>query len=247
MTIKGAKFSEEHKRKISEAHKGMKKPWAVGDGRRGKKNTPEHNLSISRNSVTRHITDLTGNIYGGLTVLGRSTMPPRRKGARIQWDCLCECGKMTTIGTSNLNTGNTTSCGCRKRAAIMKVVREKVTGEWGDSSKKSTYYRYLKGAASRELEFALSLSDFQGLVQRDCYYCGCEPSNVTKSPNNNGDFIYNGIDRVDNTKGYLIDNCVPCCKFCNTAKSTLTIDEFVGRLEIILNNIKSKKSFLKLG
>lgn len=30
------------------------------------------------------------------------------------WECLCNCGNKTTISTSDLLTGNTTSCGCNK-------------------------------------------------------------------------------------------------------------------------------------
>jgi hypothetical protein len=33
---------------------------------------------------------------------------------------------------------------------------------------------------------------------------------------------YNGIDRVDNEKGYLVENCVPCCFTCNSLKKSVT-------------------------
>ena len=49
----------------------------------------------------------------------------------------------------------------------------------------------------------------------------------------NGDYTYNGIDRVDNTRGYTLDNVVPCCFKCNRAKDTMTKEEFlewVGRV-----------------
>ena len=36
-----------------------------------------------------------------------------------------------------------------------------------------------------------------------------------------------GIDRGDNSKGYLPENLVPCCKGCNRAKSTRSPREFV--------------------
>ena len=36
----------------------------------------------------------------------------------------------------------------------------------------------------------------------------------------------NGIDRVDSSKGYVEDNVVSCCKYCNTAKNTMSRDEF---------------------
>lgn len=35
-----------------------------------------------------------------------------------------------------------------------------------------------------------------------------------------------GIDRVDNSLGYLINNCVTCCWECNNAKRTKSVQEF---------------------
>jgi hypothetical protein len=42
----------------------------------------------------------------------------------------------------------------------------------------------------------------------------------------NGVFIGNGVDRVENSLGYSVDNCVACCKICNWMKLTLSVDEF---------------------
>jgi hypothetical protein len=39
--------------------------------------------------------------------------------------------------------------------------------------------------------------------------------------------LYNGIDRIDNARGYERDNIVPCCKFCNRAKSAMPQKEFI--------------------
>lgn len=42
-----------------------------------------------------------------------------------------------------------------------------------------------------------------------------------------GTYAFNEIDRVDNSKGYITSNVVPCCKFCNAAKGTSTVTEFM--------------------
>ena len=47
--------------------------------------------------------------------------------------------------------------------------------------------------------------------------------------------MVNGIDRIDSSKGYVFDNCVPCCKHCNIMKMTMTIDEFINKIKKILN------------
>lgn len=36
-----------------------------------------------------------------------------------------------------------------------------------------------------------------------------------------------GLDRVDNTQGYLISNIVSCCKQCNQMKMDYTRSEFI--------------------
>lgn len=50
-------------------------------------------------------------------------------------------------------------------------------------------------------------------------------------------YINNGIDRIDNNKGYTIDNVVPCCKMCNQAKNDYTLQEFQDWVEKIYNKM----------
>ena len=49
--------------------------------------------------------DLLGKRFGRLVVV--ESVPGR-------WCCLCDCGKYRDTTGTNLRTGNTTSCGCRK-------------------------------------------------------------------------------------------------------------------------------------
>ena len=52
--------------------------------------------------------DLTGQRFGRLTVLHEAP----KKGIRIAWHCLCDCGKTTDVVASSLRSGTTKSCGC---------------------------------------------------------------------------------------------------------------------------------------
>lgn len=52
--------------------------------------------------------DLTGCVFGKLTVLHESGF---KRGRRVCWHCLCECGKESDVQANNLKSGNTTSCG----------------------------------------------------------------------------------------------------------------------------------------
>jgi hypothetical protein len=61
--------------------------------------------------------DLTGRLFGRLTVKSR-IVPPK---GRTLFVCACECGKEVTLNGSDLQTGNTTSCGCLRDDKIAKV------------------------------------------------------------------------------------------------------------------------------
>jgi hypothetical protein len=55
-------------------------------------------------------TDIVGNRYGMLVVT--------RYMGGSKWKCLCDCGSESITGTHHLKSGNTKSCGCRKRAVL---------------------------------------------------------------------------------------------------------------------------------
>ena len=73
-------------------------------------------------------------------------------------------------------------------------------------------YRYR--AKKNLMRFTLPRRLFDDLVTDVCFYCLSPGSPL------------NGIDRVDNTKGYEENNVVTCCIRCNKAKGTSTKSEF---------------------
>jgi len=89
--------------------------------------------------------------------------------------------------------------------------------------------RYQKEAARKKLSFSLSFDDFSKLISGACYYCGELPSNLFLPYF----FLYNGVDRVCNNRGYHISNCVSCCKKCNMMKKSLSKAEFIEKCKII--------------
>lgn len=60
--------------------------------------------------------DLNGMVFGRLTVLsfaGHLIEGTKQRKRRL-WCCQCECGKTVNVPTSNLTSGNSTSCGCMR-------------------------------------------------------------------------------------------------------------------------------------
>ena len=90
--------------------------------------------------------------------------------------------------------------------------------------------KYLHNAQVRGYDWALSKGDFRALTSQPCHYCGAQPHQSISQirPDLNGDYIYNGLDRVDNARGYVADNVVPCCGICNRAKDDMTRAEFIA-------------------
>jgi hypothetical protein len=92
----------------------------------------------------------------------------------------------------------------------------------GESLKHQILYSVKDGAKSRNLTWELSDDYATSLLFSNCEYCGSEPRN-----NMRNQMPYNGIDRIDNSKGYVPGNVVSCCKICNLAKRTMSVNDFM--------------------
>ncbi len=68
--------------------------------------------------------DLTGSVFGRLTVLEESSK--RSNSGDLFWRCLCECGTETLVSTNSLKRKVTTSCGCFAREVAKKLAQERV-------------------------------------------------------------------------------------------------------------------------
>lgn len=89
-------------------------------------------------------------------------------------------------------------------------------------------------AKSRGLEFTLTDDELDTLFSGKCFYCDSPPSNKIRAKTPHGPlqvFVYNGIDRVDNKRGYVIDNVVSACNICNRAKGDMSQQEFMYWIE----------------
>ena len=70
-----------------------------------------------------NIKDLSGQRFGRLTVIQRADVRDQR--GKPLWRCLCDCGEECLVGTRQLTSGNTRSCGC-----LRKEIRQRdITGQ----------------------------------------------------------------------------------------------------------------------
>ena len=92
-----------------------------------------------------------------------------------------------------------------------------------------------KGAKDRGYDWTLNYEDTSGLLLDDCHYCGKHSIEEVKM---------HGLDRVDNDRGYHMDNVVTCCEQCNSAKSAQTYEYFIQQAHNIAKRhpqIKDKR------
>lgn len=159
--------------------------------------------------------DLLDQKFGRLT----ATNELRREGSITRRLCKCDCGVMIWIPTQRLTSGHTQSCGC------YRVEARQI--EYGRAARNEVLDGYKRDAAKRGFEWSISDYAFDSITRSCCYYCGAHASTRRKGRRGNGDFIYNGIDRLTPTRGYVYGNVVPCCQICNRAKSDLTPEQFM--------------------
>ena len=183
------------------------------------------------------LVDLTGKIFGRYTVVRKVEKPKNLKKKAAYWLCRCDCGEERIVISSSLidygNSNVSRSCGCLQKEVARRAIYHKVDGCPAQNQLLSTY----RGSArKRDYDFDLTKEEFLKLASGNCFYCGKEPARVVFNSIKTISFIYNGVDRLDNTKGYSRSNCVSCCMNCNKAKLDMTVEEFKNWVEKVYDN-----------
>ena len=93
------------------------------------------------------------------------------------------------------------------------------TKRWRDKSPKAYMGLYKASAKRRNIVFDLDEKLFTKLIYMNCAYCGAK-----SKPKRNG------IDRIDNTIGYIPENVITCCKKCNQMKGKLSKTDFFNHI-----------------
>lgn len=163
--------------------------------------------------------DETGKTYSRLTVLHRVESVKWGSKYYAAFLCQCECGNQRVYAGRQLRNGMAKSCGCLQ-------YEYRHNGKMRRIGKGLTVYNRCKSAAEmRGYPFELTLEEFKDISCRSCIYCGAEPTKDVYG------LVCNGIDRLDNDKGYIIGNVVPCCGSCNFKKMAVTVPIMITALE----------------
>lgn len=194
--------------------------------------------------------DLTGKKFGRWTALEFESRISKRGIIVSYWKCLCECGTIKTVETGHLKNGKSInrSCGCwKKKADRIRGLKMAAIGTARFAARRhlqvkegtafrTAYAHYRRAALKRGYKWELTEEQFREVTSSPCAYTGQLPAKsfIAKS----GEvYMYNGIDRKDNTKGYIMENCLPCCAEVNRMKMKIPYDRFIQLCHLIASNV----------
>jgi len=184
--------------------------------------------SCGEGNCNKHRKQIIGKKFGKLTVLSHLD-------GTNYYRCRCDCGRIINQRAGRIHSKS--AC----KPCLIKYNPKAYLGE-GVAATNLLFTRYRLGAKRRALVFQLTHAQFKTLIKLNCKYCGTPALQILKyrtQASYEPPFLYNGIDRIDNTKGYTQDNCVPCCEICNRAKSTLSLAQWHDWLHRVYLNYKT--------
>lgn len=98
---------------------------------------------------------------------------------------------------------------CRKCDAERKKGRKRSKPKYSGQ----IFSSYRSYDENKNLEFSLTIEYIENSLLQPCTYCG---------------YPSTGLDRIDNSLGHTEENCLPCCRDCNTAKmNNFTTEEMM--------------------
>lgn len=100
-------------------------------------------------------------------------------------------------------------------------------------------FAYKRRAKRKGLTFSLSEDDFIRLVTSSCFYCEKSYLEETRVVNRSKVHMLT-VDRIDSQREYELDNCVSCCKECNTIKMDIPVKTWIKKLRKILDTCEHK-------
>lgn len=187
-----------------------------------------------------------GEIINDLEILSYAKSRTSPSGAiKKYYNVKCKkCGNEKEMNTQTIQ--NAKSCGCVGNKGKPKPLNSGKKSPIGTIVQINTLISiYNSNAKKRGIDFNLSYTDFASLIKSDCFFCNEKPSNLLKKKGYE-DFPYNGIDRIDNNIGYVLDNCVSCCSWCNQAKNDKEFYFFIKKCMSISKNFEQEEKYYNI-
>ena len=185
-------------------------------------------------SCGQHVyNNLVGKKFHHLTVKNQGNGISYGSAKKISYICECDCGNIVEITAQSIVNGNTKSCGCFKKKRNIEVNfkgYKDITGEYWSNVK--------EGAKRRNLEFAITLTEVWELYEKQNRKCALSGVEIIFGPTGKNTA---SIDRIDNKRGYILDNIQILHKDINIMKNKFEQEYFIGVCQKISKNRESNK------
>ena len=183
-----------------------------------------------------------GDVVGNLEIKGLGGTS--KSGARLYSVSCLLCGSVTDKRLQTIERAK--SCGCMQSKRDRRAVGSgRRTAEGTRVEINTLISIYKSNARKRGISFDLSYIQFETLVDGECYFCGDTGGNTLRKRGYD-DYSYTGIDRVDNSIGYIPSNCISCCSWCNMAKNNGTLANFVDKCKKITSRIEMDNHYFNI-
>lgn len=190
--------------------------------------------------------ELVGKVFNRLTIIKILNFRKEKRSTFVL--CKCECGTQKELSYQLVKSNKTKSCGCLRA----ETSKKHLTGQtWSRKEKGSgglnrVFMTIKNNAKQRNLSFTLTKAEVKFYTSKNCSYCDKSPKTLaTTSPKamtieglKHSEYLYNGLDRVNNNLGYELNNIVACCGLCNWMKKDLSKKDFIFHIKTIYETLK---------
>ena len=186
--------------------------------------------------------DIVGSQVGWLQIAAFSRKVPSGNRNTYYYKCLCSCGQEVELTRWKIITKHTGSCGCRKTRSRS----DNPSWRGHDEISSKFWSGNLARAKKKGLDFTLSIEEAWQVFQDQGARCALSGLPLVMVDQwDNKDRKYAGtrtasLDRIDNSRGYALDNVHWVHKDINRMKSDFEVEDFVRLCRCIAGHREGK-------
>lgn len=185
----------------------------------------KYNIKIRKNNE-KSLPDIIGKKFGKLVVIKFSY----KEFSISYWECKCDCGNIKIGNYNALKYGHLKSCGCliKHNGDHAKTGYMDITGN---------HFCHIKRCATdRGLEFSITIEDLWNQWIKQNGLCALTGRKlILKNTAKTFSKKTASVDRIDSSRGYIIDNVRWVHKDINQIKWKFTDKEFINICNEIVN------------
>lgn len=167
--------------------------------------------------------DIVGKKFGKLTVIKRAK---EFENSRVsKWLCVCECGKEKVVRGRPLVIGEIKSCGCSRHIIASNPDRIAHNFKGYKEIGGSLWTRIKSGADSRNFEFDITIEQAWNLFEKQNRICALSGVEIVLDRRDKNTTA--SLDRIDSSKGYVLDNIQWIHKEVNMMKNNYDEKYFI--------------------